>query len=656
MLQVYQAGRLLAGSRHGPGLWNKVKYAGLALAASPKLRREGLVHLWTWSLGGMACLLPLVTWGSQRDPEEAAMVAAQAEMQLLLPRLEQGIGQLEDQLFADRGNATWLYRSALDETGSLVQPPVGQVPHALDQEGLSSVAYGWYREGMQQLAQPQEALLTLEEAARLCPADGPGLALQVDLARAALLQELGRAMEAEDLLQAWVTKSEAVWTLGQRPVGLMLGYRLLEIYEGLDEGSAAAQMRASLRQKLLAGHWPLAEEEIRRELRFLAPQEGSSLSAKEEEALGRDLSYRRLLQSLPGSFLPGATVLEKQAVLMVDRQSRQVVVYPLVEVETQAMAALQSIMGERSSFALVSLRSEETPGLGPTTFLAGTSLGLPGWQIHLRDLGSFADPIRGEQRWMLLGVILLSFALLVLLVLGRRMFAREQLLQRTRNDFLAGVSHELRTPAASLAMLSANLLEERVTSEEKRQEYYRSMRRDARRLEMLVADVLDMSRMERGKFSIDLQLGDLGSVVKALVEEQSPRLRDAGIEVILEMEESLPEIMLDAFAVERACANLLENVRRYAVKGGQVAVRLKKNEASVALTVSDQGPGIPEAWRHRIFEPYERLPSTERLAAGAGLGLALVKAVMVAHGGEVTVSAGSGGQGACFRLEFPTDG
>lgn len=604
----------------------------------------------------MAFLLPFGAWWIPLKPEELALASAQAELQLLLPGLELEVRRLADDLVGEEFASDRIFESALDATGVLLQLPQRQEPMVLDHMGGGTAAFGWYRDGLERIANPEEALLSLEEAAKLCPEDSVGLALQIDLARVSLLQETGEREFAVELLERWLGIAQDNWTLRGRPAGLVLAYRLLEMEESSANQDRAGLLRATIRQNLLSGRWPLSEEDVRMELSFLAPAEGGQLSDEVETLLARDLGYRRLLQSLPAQVESGARVLAGELVLIANVNRNRAVVYPVEAVHSLAEERLQSRLGVDSSFVLEDVESMSESPSGLSAFLGANAVGLSGWEIQLHDVGSYIRPIRRQQQWMLAGACIFSLALLALLMIGRRMFARDQLLQQTRSDFLAGVSHELRTPAASLSMLSENLLEERVSGKERLQEYYRSMRRDARRLEMLVADVLDLSRMERGKFSIELEKASLVAVVEDLVQQQRPRYEDAGISIGLDYDSDLPEIEMDAFAVERACANILENIRRYAAGGGVAEISIRRgNGQGLVATICDRGPGIPDSWQQRVFEPYERLPNTESMAAGAGLGLALVKAVMVAHGGSVSAGNRTDGNGACFRLEFPTD-
>jgi signal transduction histidine kinase len=578
----------------------------------------------------------------------------------LLPQMQASIAALREDLLSGNvapnaeGSVALkpIFRSTLDDEGHFLSPPQEFTPEPLENKIATTPASGWYFEGIRRLADPAEALLAFEEATTLATAEEAGLKLQVDLLKAQVLSRLDRRAEAVLLLQLWWGMAADSWTLRGKPVGLLLGHRFADTLEDLGNVAEATAVREELRRRLLYGNWPMTEAEIMLELQFLQPTEdGDALAG---------LHRRALLRELPEVAPEVGLLLGDDGLLLVDRLSRRAALYTMAEAVQALRTSLQKLIAHQPLFALRSLEdgipSSAFTNPLPSSVLETSALLMPGWQLQLTDLESYAAPLRQKQMLLLAVVAVFALALLALAWFGRRMLKREEALQRTRTEFLAGVSHELRTPAASLALLSDNLLHGRVQGKERVEEYYRAMRRDARRLERLVADVLDVSRMDRGSFTIERQRCDIKPVLQALVEEQAPRLADGGIHLECVIAEDLPTLRLDAFAVERACANLLENARRYAAAGAWAELRVSKTDSGgMEIRVSDRGPGVPEAWRERIFESFERLPQDEQLAAGAGLGLALVRAVLLAHGGSVRVEQGRANIGAIFIMEFPAD-
>jgi len=594
-----------------------------------------------------AILLPLLAWSMQRDPEAQAWAEAQAEMNALVPRLLAEVEVVRGELLADDDALLALFRSDLSEEGRLLELPVKEPAIPLERFMRNSPAEEWYSEGLRRLAEPTAALAAFESAADALPEESLALAVMVDLKRAEILQRLGRTEEVLALLKPRRTQIENAWTLRDLPVGLVLGYRVADALTDLEQLREADLVYQELQHQLLYGAWPLSETQVRVQLQFLR---GGGDGTEVEQGL----ALRKTLALIPVMPIEPGMRLADDAILFVDTFQKRAAVFETAAVNALLSTRLKSLLPKERRFLLSETQAANLKSNLPNAKIDAASLLLPSVQVHLDDLSPFIDPLIQRQMLVFAVVLILAMGLLGLSWFGRRLLLREESLQRTRTEFLAGVSHELRTPAASLSMLSDNLLHGRVQGEERVQEYYRSMRRDARRLERLVADVLDVTRMDRGTFSIDRQECDLTPVLENLVEEQVPRLADACLKLTCEIVSPLPRLPLDAFAVERACANLIENAKRYASSGKCIALHAQTSESGgIVLRISDRGPGIPSAWSERVFEPYERLPQDQTLAAGAGLGLALVRAVMVAHDGKVWVEQGPENIGACFVLEFP---
>ncbi len=245
-----------------------------------------------------------------------------------------------------------------------------------------------------------------------------------------------------------------------------------------------------------------------------------------------------------------------------------------------------------------------------------------------------------------------------------RALRRERKLGELKSAFVAGVSHDLRTPLASILLLSENLESGRA-SEENRARYHRSLRREAERLRRLVEDVLDFSRLERGEAArLVREDVDLPRFLSELAGEIRERVEEAGRPFALAAGDVPPCASLDGVALRRAVLNLVDNALKHGA--GEVRLSWESGERRWRVRVSDGGPGVPPARREAIFRPFERFPpGAERaghaaggngrapLSGGIGLGLAIVRSIARAHGGEARVSAGAGGAGASFEIELP---
>jgi len=214
---------------------------------------------------------------------------------------------------------------------------------------------------------------------------------------------------------------------------------------------------------------------------------------------------------------------------------------------------------------------------------------------------------------------------------------RIEALLRSHQSLLANASHELRSPLARLKMAVA-MLED--VPAERRAGLQREIHANIAELDALVEEVLLASRLQAGAA---LQRSERVELL-ALAAEEAARM---GVAVDGEpLQVSGDERML-----RRALRNLLENAQRYG--GGEVGVQLRRVADGAELSVCDRGPGVPEAYRERIFEAFFRLPGHAEREGGVGLGLALVRQIAQAHGGSVRCEPREGG-GSCFKLILPT--
>jgi two-component system sensor histidine kinase KdpD len=207
---------------------------------------------------------------------------------------------------------------------------------------------------------------------------------------------------------------------------------------------------------------------------------------------------------------------------------------------------------------------------------------------------------------------------------------------------LRSVSHDLRTPLTSIIAGGTALGSESLTAEE-RVELSEGIVGEGRRLSRLVENLLDISRLEAGKAEPHRGPVDLAEVLEAALRGQGK-----AESIRLSVDAELPMVDADAAQLERAFANLLENAVRYG-NGRPVLVRSRLVGGNIVVRVVDQGPGIPEGDRERIFEPFQHGEAT---SAGSGLGLAIAKGFIEANGGGIAVES-LPGQGTSFVVTLP---
>jgi two-component system sensor histidine kinase KdpD len=220
-----------------------------------------------------------------------------------------------------------------------------------------------------------------------------------------------------------------------------------------------------------------------------------------------------------------------------------------------------------------------------------------------------------------------------------------------RNTLLASISHDLRTPLAVITGASSTLAERgQDLDEQSRATLARSIELKAREISELVSNVLDLMRFESGQISLRRQWESLDDLVGSALARVDERLREYPVEVKIPAD--LPAIHVDADLIVQTLANLFDNVTKYTPAGTRVHVTARADDEWVHVTVDDEGPGLPAAGRDRLFDKFQR-GRDEGTVVGAGLGLAICRAIISAHGGEIRAGDRPGG-GARFEFTLPT--
>ena len=217
---------------------------------------------------------------------------------------------------------------------------------------------------------------------------------------------------------------------------------------------------------------------------------------------------------------------------------------------------------------------------------------------------------------------------------------RERKLSNLKSDFVANVSHELKTPLSLVRMFGELLQSGRVDSNEKRQQYLEIIVSESERLGVLIENVLDFAKVERGKAAYDFTTADVGDVVARAVEACRVRSQRDKVDLVLDVSEGIPNAELDERAIEIAIINLVDNALKYAPDSDRVVLSARESEGFAEIRVTDRGPGIAAEDRKRIFERFVRgKTALNKQVRGSGIGLALVKHIAEAHGGRAWVEA-----------------
>jgi two-component system, OmpR family, sensor histidine kinase KdpD len=224
--------------------------------------------------------------------------------------------------------------------------------------------------------------------------------------------------------------------------------------------------------------------------------------------------------------------------------------------------------------------------------------------------------------------------------------------ERLRNALLSSVSHDLRTPLAAITGAASTLLEdEGGLAPEVGRELTETIYEEAERLNRLVRNLLDMTRLQAGAVRVAKEWHSLEELVGAALNRVDARL--AGREVVTRLPEDLPLVPMDGVLIEQVLVNLMENAVKYAPTGS-IEVAAWSDGRTVTLEVADRGPGLPPGEEERIFDKFHRVESGDR-PGGVGLGLTVCRGIVTAHGGDIWAENRLGG-GAAFRFRLPLGG
>jgi signal transduction histidine kinase len=226
-------------------------------------------------------------------------------------------------------------------------------------------------------------------------------------------------------------------------------------------------------------------------------------------------------------------------------------------------------------------------------------------------------------------------------------------LERVRQDFVANVSHELRTPVSTIRGYAETLVDGALEDRDNAMDFLKIIHSDSKRLASLINDLLELSKIESGEFSLQLVPCSAGAVAERVAGDLEKLAKDKSIEIILNTPSAVPDALADEKTLGQALSNLVDNAIKYTEEGGRITISVKVDAGLVRVDVADTGIGIPESDLPRIFERFYRVDKARsRELGGTGLGLSIVKHIVQAHGGEVKVESVLG-KGSTFSLTLP---
>lgn len=250
--------------------------------------------------------------------------------------------------------------------------------------------------------------------------------------------------------------------------------------------------------------------------------------------------------------------------------------------------------------------------------------------------------------------ILMAIAVMGGIILALRTASRAMKLSQMKTDFVSNVSHELRTPLSSIRVFGEFLKLGRVKEHEKICEYGEYIETESRRLTQLINNILDFSKIESDRKTYNFERANVEEIIAATLKTFEVQLRQHNITIRFEPSPAeLPPVLIDTDAIAQALMNLLDNAVKYSGSAKEIMVRLGRRDGFVTVSVTDYGIGIPREEQAKIFDKFYRV-STGLVhdVKGSGLGLSLVKHIVKAHRGRVTVESETG-RGSTFTLYLP---
>src|SRR5579872_461771 len=282
----------------------------------------------------------------------------------------------------------------------------------------------------------------------------------------------------------------------------------------------------------------------------------------------------------------------------------------------------------------------------------------PRWQLRVRHVSGSLETAVANARYRNLALsfasLLLLAATVVMLLISTR---RAQRLAELQIEFVAGVSHELRTPLSVICSAADNLADGVIAEAQQVRRYGAVIRKEGRRLGDMIDQILVFAAARAGRAKYNIQSVKVPDIIDRALEACGPDLRETGCQIEKVVPADLPPVMADPISLMHCVRNLVSNAFHYGKDGRWIGVSAEFTEAQegpeIRISVRDHGPGIESADLPHIFEPFYRgHKAMAEQIRGAGLGLSLVRRIIEAHAGAVTVTSAVG-EGSCFTLHLP---
>jgi signal transduction histidine kinase len=623
-------------------------------------------------LFGVALVLPaatLITLGVRLLDQDRAL-ARQREGELLERAADQGVRALEQDLAALRKRLAGPPCSPADVPDDTVcvvlRPdrfqavPPQRVPYYPLTPGLKEPPSEPFRElEAQEFGEPPNFVKALEISRKLAASGDASIQAGALLREARVLRAMARP---NDALAAYNDLGRmASISINGEPAGLVARRARCAVLEEQSRTRELRQEAETLAADLRGGRWQLDRETYLYVAGLLSRWLGSEVRpGEQEEALAAGVAWlhEKWTGGAPAeSASSGVRVLRWNGapvtiVWASDSSRAAAFVAGPRFLEAHWMAQLQKAASPARAY-LAGVGAAPPPDAQRVQRTAADT-GLP-WTVVVAGAGGQMEPaeFQARRRNLFAGMA----AVLVLVAAGSyflwRSVNRDLAVARLQSDFVSAVSHEFRTPLTALRQFNDLLAEEDGPTPEKRRQYYKAQTRATERLHRLVESLLDFARMEAGRRPYRFERLDAGALARDVTEEFHREAGGLGFVVTCSLDSAAYPVDADREALSRALWNLLDNAVKYSGASRAIEVEVRRTDGAVSIGVRDHGIGIPAAEQKRIFQKFVRGAAARSAGIkGTGLGLAMVRHIVDAHGGKVGVTSAPG-EGSAFTIALP---
>jgi len=538
------------------------------------------------------------------------------------------------------------------QAGRIEASPPGRLPYYPAGPSLKEPPAEHFAELESQEFREQDLNKALETSRRLAGSNNLLIRAGALLREARILRKMGRPDEALEAYQR-LGAITAVAIQGM-PADLAACRARCAVLEEQARKAQLFEEAAAIERGLRSGKWQLDRLSFLHVAAQLSRWLGREIRANaEDEALAGALEwlYQKSNGTAPDQLSSAGAHFQPPVTIVWIAAAGRVTALLAGPRYAQAhwLAGLQKLVSPARAYLLGA--GEGPPAGVPRVQRTAADTGLP-WTLALAGVEDPAE-LQARRRLLLAGLA----ALLVLIAAGGgfvwRSVNRELAVARLQSDFVSAVSHEFRTPLTSLRQFNELLQEEEGLPPEKRRTYYGAQARATERLRRLVESLLDFGRMEAGRRPYRFEPLDAGRLALDVAGEFRGEVSGLGFSVDRSVDSGNYPVEADSEALSRALWNLLDNAAKYSGDSRKIELRVERDGSAISIAVRDYGLGVPVPEQRRIFQKFVRGSAAKSLGVkGTGIGLAMVRHIVEAHGGSVRVTSAPG-EGSTFTIELP---